>query len=59
MRYFLAIDALLDTLKVAPAQRLDALLHEFHDALDRYPAQLHETELPAYLQMKRREMGHA
>jgi hypothetical protein len=51
MRYFLAIDTFLDTAS-AP---IDARLRRFHDALERYPAQLHETEQAEYLAMKRRE----
>jgi hypothetical protein len=51
MRYFLAIDTFLDT-ATAP---LDERLRRFHAALERYPAQLHETEQAEYLAMKRRE----
>lgn len=51
MRYFLAIEAFLDTLAEGP----EARWRRFHAALERYPAQLHETELDEYLEMKRRE----
>lgn len=51
MRYFLAIDTLLATTRAPLEQRL----RSFHGALERYPAQLHETELDEYLTMKRRE----
>jgi hypothetical protein len=57
MRYFLAIDAFLDTLAMPPPQRLDARLREFHAALEHYPAQLHETGTAEYLRMKRREIA--
>jgi hypothetical protein len=57
MRYFLAIDAFLDTLAEPSGQRLEACLREFHAALEHYPAQLHETGTREYLQMKRREIG--
>ena len=59
MRYFLAIEALLDTQDGPPAQRLEQRLRGFHAALERYPAQLHETELGEYLAMKRRELAGA
>ena len=55
MRYFLAIEAFLATLDAPAAQRLDQRLRYFHAALERHPAQLHETELGEYLAMKRRE----
>lgn len=58
MRYFLAIDAFLDTLGGTPPQRLAQRLREFHAALEHYPAQLHETQWPEYRDMKRREIGH-
>jgi hypothetical protein len=48
MRYFLAIEAFLAT----PAARLEERLRRFHAALERYPAQLHETNLDEYLAMK-------
>lgn len=57
MRYFLAIEALLGSLDGPPAPRLDKRLRDFHAALERHPAQLHETRLDEYLAMKRREIG--
>jgi hypothetical protein len=57
MRYFLAIDAFLDTLAAGHERRLDQRLRRYHALLEQYPAQLHETELAEYLQMKRREAG--
>ena len=57
MRYFLAIEAFLATLGAPPAERLERRLEHFHAALERYPAQLHETTLAEYLAMKRREAG--
>jgi hypothetical protein len=53
MRYFLAIDAYLDTAGAPVEKRLRV----FHDALEKYPAQLHETQLDEYLALKRREVG--
>jgi hypothetical protein len=55
MRYFLAIESFLATLSVPSAQRVDKRLRHFHASLERYPAQLRETELTEYLEMKRRE----
>jgi hypothetical protein len=57
MRYFLAIEAFLATSTVAPGHRLEARLRRFHAALERYPAQLHETSLDEYLALKQREAG--
>ena len=48
-------ERLLATLDAPAAQRLDQRLRHFHAALERHPAQLHETELGEYLAMKRRE----
>lgn len=59
MRYFLAIDAYLDTAHVSAAERIERRLREFHAALEKYPAQLHETQLNEYLAMKRREVGRS
>jgi len=56
MRYFLAIDAYLDSLALPPTQRVERRLRDFHAALERYPAQLRETTLNDYLAMKRREL---
>ena len=57
MRYFLAIEAFLATSSDPPGRRLEERLRLFHAALERYPAQLHETGLDEYLTMKRRETG--
>jgi hypothetical protein len=48
MRYFLAIEAFLAT----PSGRVEERLRRFHASLERYPAQLHETDLDEYLGMK-------
>jgi hypothetical protein len=55
MRYFLAIDAFLDSLSAPPATRLDKRLREWFAATERYPRQLHEMDADEYLAMKRRE----
>lgn len=56
MRYYLAIDAYLDSLSAPPAQRLEKRLQAWFDATEKYPRQLHEVERDAYLQMKRDEV---
>jgi hypothetical protein len=57
MRYFLAIEAFLATPSAAPGPRPEERLRLFHAALERYPAQLHETTLAEYLAMKLAESG--
>ena len=56
MRYYLAIDAYLDSLKAAPEQQLERRLQAWFDATERYPRQLHEVDRDAYLRMKRAEV---
>lgn len=56
LRYFLAIEATLGTQEGPPAARLERRLRDFHAALERYPAQLHELTLDEYLALKRREI---
>jgi hypothetical protein len=59
MRYFLAIEAYLDSLAVAPSQREDARLAEWFDASERYPRQLHEMEREEYVTMKHHELARS
>jgi len=56
MRYYLAIDAYLDSLAAPPAQQLDRRLQAWYDATEKYPRQLHEVDREAYLGMKRSEV---
>jgi hypothetical protein len=56
MRYYLAIDAYLDSLALAPEQQVEKRLAAWFDATERYPRQLHEVERDAYLRMKRNEV---
>ncbi|HUG23345.1 hypothetical protein [Piscinibacter sp.] len=56
MRYYLAIDAYLDSLSAAPHQRTEHRLRGWFAATERYPRQLHEIEQDEYLTMKRREI---
>jgi hypothetical protein len=55
MRYYLAIEAFLGALSVSPPARFEKRLHDWFDAVERYPLQLHEMERSDYLAMKRKE----
>ncbi len=56
MRYFLAIEAFLDTLSFPQDERWEPRLHHWFDAVERYPRQLHEMSREQYLEMKRSEI---
>ena len=56
MRYYLAIDAYLDSLARPAAQQLENRLQQWFDATEKYPRQLHEVDRDAYLRMKRSEV---
>ena len=56
MRYYLAIDAYLDSLSLPPERQLEKRLQAWFDATERYPRQLHEVGRDDYLQMKRDEV---
>ncbi|MGE5638581.1 MAG: hypothetical protein ACM30H_00670 [Clostridia bacterium] len=55
MRYFLAIEAYVDSLSAPLGERLERRLAGWFDATERYPAQLHELDRAEYLDMKRHE----
>lgn len=55
MRYFLAIEAFLGALSVAPPARVEKSLRDWFAASERYALQLHEMQRDDYLAMKRRE----
>ena len=55
MRYYLALEAYLDTLDAPAAGRVEKRLRAFHAGLERYPRQAHELELAEYLEIKRRD----
>ncbi|HEY0858600.1 MAG TPA: hypothetical protein VGE16_16160 [Albitalea sp.] len=57
MRYYLAIDAYLDSLAAPPHERRERRMREWFTATERYPRQLHEMELAEYLSMKRKEVA--
>jgi hypothetical protein len=56
MRYYLAIDAYLSAQTGSPAEVLDRRLQYWFAATERYPRQLHETDLASYMSMKRNEV---
>jgi hypothetical protein len=57
MRYFLAIDTFLQFADAPASQQLDMRLRGWYAAVEQYPVQLHEMELPDYLAMKRAEVA--
>ena len=56
MRYFLAFDAYIASLAQPPAQQQEFRLKQWITAVERYAAQLHESDENEYLEMKRREL---
>jgi hypothetical protein len=56
MRYYLAIDAYLDSLAAPAGQQLDRRIKGWFDATERYPRQLREMDRPTYVAMKRSEV---
>jgi len=57
MRYYLAIDAYLDTMDTPQAQRVEKRINEWFSATERYPRQLHEMDRHTYVTMKRADYG--
>ena len=55
MRYYLAIDAYLDSLDTPQAQRVEKRIQSWFSATERYPRQLREMDRPTYVAMKRQE----
>jgi len=55
VRYYLAIEAYLGALSAPPPAQIEKRLHDWIDAIERYPLQLHEMEPNEYLEMKRKE----
>ena len=56
MRYFLAIEAYLDSLSAPASQRAEKRLRDWFAATERHPQQLREMGQAEYLAMKRREL---
>ncbi len=57
MRYYLAIDAYLDTMDAPEGQRVDKRLNQWFSATERYPRQLREMDRGSYLALKRDAYG--
>ena len=55
MRYYLALDAYLDTLSAPPQEQFEKRLRRWFASTERYPLQLHEVTQGDYLDMKRKE----
>ncbi|HZZ94973.1 MAG TPA: hypothetical protein VFE23_20605 [Usitatibacter sp.] len=55
MRYYLAIDAYLNSLAAPPAQQVERRLNEWFSMSEKYRRQLHEMDRDEYLAMKRAE----
>jgi hypothetical protein len=55
MRYYLAVEAYLGALSAPPSAQIEKRLHDWIDAIEHYPRQLHEMEPNEYLEMKRKE----
>ena len=55
MRYYLAIEAYLASLKQAPANQLNTRFNHWFDATEEYSEQLREVEKSSYLAMKKDE----
>ncbi|HUP30845.1 MAG TPA: hypothetical protein VM122_11765 [Usitatibacter sp.] len=57
MRYFLAIDAYLNTLSIPAGARQQKRLLEWFESAERYPRQLHEMTREEYVEMKTRDLA--
>ena len=55
MRYFLAVEAFVLAIRLPPDQQQEAWLNGWFSQAQRYPRQLHDFDLAAYMQVKRRE----
>jgi hypothetical protein len=56
MRYYLAIDAYLNSLATPAGEQVEKRLRDWYAATERYPKQLHEMERDEYMAMKRKEV---
>jgi hypothetical protein len=56
MRYYLAIDAYLDSLAAPKGEQQEKRLRDWFAATERYATQLHELSEDGYLTMKRKEV---
>jgi hypothetical protein len=56
MRYYLAIDAFLNSMATPPGEQVEKRLRDWFAATERYARQLHEMERDEYMTMKRKEV---
>ncbi|MEP6825957.1 MAG: hypothetical protein ABI919_14200 [Ramlibacter sp.] len=56
MRYYLAIDAYLDSLTLPAAQQAEKRIQNWFTESERYPRQLREMDRGTYVAMKRQEV---
>lgn len=52
MRYYLAIDAFLDSLSAPPGRQVEKRIQTWFTGTERYPRQLREMDRPTYVSMK-------
>ena len=57
MRYYLAIDAYLDTMDAPAAQRVERRINNWFSGTERYPRQLREMDRASYVALKRQDYG--
>ena len=56
MRYYLAIDAYLQTLHLPPVNQVNARLEKWFDSTEQYSVQLREADKSSYMLMKKSEI---
>ncbi len=56
MRYYLAIEAYLQSMSQPPAGEVNARLEKWFEATEQYPQQLRETDKSSYMAMKKNEI---
>jgi hypothetical protein len=56
MRYYLAIDSFMQARQAPASAQLDQRLNAWFAGVEKYPLQLHEMDLRAYLEMKHAEV---
>jgi hypothetical protein len=56
MRYYLAVDAYLDSLSQPPRKQVDSRIRRWFDESERFPRQLREMDWPTYANMKLAEV---
>jgi hypothetical protein len=57
MRYYLAIEAYLQSLSAPQTEQQNVRLEKWFDSTEQYPLQLHETDKASYLAMKKDEIA--